>query len=103
MNALNQAGSIIWNFTMNRNLIKCNAIAYRKGFIEVRGDIHKGCVNLEVWNIHPEVDITDIDLGSDLMPEGAVTGNTEIELPIEKAELLVQWLTEAIKVAREKL
>ena len=87
---------------MSRNLIKCNSIEYRKGCIEVRGDIHIDCVNIEAWNIHPDLDISGIDLGDDSMPEEAVTANTEIELSIKNAEDLVQQLVEAIKVAREK-
>ena len=87
---------------MNRNLIKCNAIEYRKGYIEVRGDIHNDCVNIEAWNIHPDIDISGIDLGDDLMPEEATIANTEIELSIKNAEDLIQQLTEAIKVARAK-
>lgn len=87
---------------MSKNLIKCNSIEYRKGYIEVLGGIHTDCVNLEVWNIHPDVDITDIELGDDSMSDDAVISNTEIELTIEKAELLVRQLTEAIRVVREK-
>ena len=87
---------------MSRNLIKCNSIDYRKGYIEVRGDIHIDCVNIEAWNIHPDIDISVIDLGDNSMPEEAVTANTEIELSIQKAEDLVQRLVDAIKVAREK-
>lgn len=87
---------------MSRNLIKCNFIKYRKGYIEVLGSIHKGCVNLEVWNIHPNIDITEIDLGDKSMTDDAVTANAEIELTTKEAETLVQQLTEAIKVAREK-
>ena len=87
---------------MSRNLIKCNSIDYRKGYIEVRGDIHIDCVNIEAWNIHPDIDISVIDLGNNSMPEEAVTANTEIELSIQKAEDLVQRLVDAIKVAREK-
>jgi len=87
---------------MSKNLIKCNSIEYRKGYIEVRGDIHIECVNVEAWNIHPDIDISGIDLGDDSMPEEAVTANTEIELSIKNAEELVQQLVEAIKVAQQK-
>jgi hypothetical protein len=88
---------------MSRNLIKCNSIEYRKGYIEVLGNIHIDCINLEVWNIHPDIDITSIDLSDDSIPDKAVIANTEIELTIEKAELLVQQLSKAINVARGKI
>ena len=87
---------------MSRNLIKCNSIEYRKGYIEVRGDIHSDCVNMEVWNIHPDVNISSIDLGDNSMPDEAVTANTEIELSIQKAEDLVLQLTKAIEVSRAR-
>ncbi|WP_431688159.1 hypothetical protein [Hahella sp. NBU794] len=87
---------------MDRNLIKCNSIEYRKGYIEVLAGIHDECVNLEVWNIHPEVDITSFDLGDESLPEGAVTSNTEIELSLENAELLISQLTQAVNKVRAK-
>lgn len=89
---------------MSRDLIKCNSIKYRKGFIEVLGNIHIDCINLEVWNIHPDIDITDTDdLADDLISDKDVIANTEIELAIEKAELLVQQLSKAIKVVRREI
>jgi hypothetical protein len=87
---------------MNRNLIKCNSIEYRKGYIEVRGDIHADCVNIEAWNVHPDIDITDLDLGDNSMPDDAVIDNTEIELSIKDAEDLVEQLNRAINVARTR-
>jgi len=90
------------NEIMSRTLIKCNSIDYRKGYVEVRGDIHPNCINLEIWNIHPDIDISELDLGDDAMPDEAVIANTEIEFSIKKAEDLVRQLTLAIKYAREK-
>ncbi|AZZ90695.1 hypothetical protein EUZ85_08205 [Hahella sp. KA22] len=87
---------------MDRNLIKCNSIEYRKGYIEVLAGIHDECVNIEAWNIHPEVDITSLDLGDESLPEGAVTSNTEIELSLENAELLISLLTQAVNKVRAK-
>ncbi|KZN70448.1 hypothetical protein [Pseudoalteromonas luteoviolacea] len=86
---------------MKRDLIKCNSINYRKGYIEVLGGIHDECINLEVWNIHPDVDITSVDLGDESFPENAVASNTEIELSLEKAELLIEQLTLAVNKIRE--
>ncbi|KZN39396.1 hypothetical protein N480_00775 [Pseudoalteromonas luteoviolacea S2607] len=86
---------------MKRDLIKCNSINYRKGYIEVLGGIHDECINLEVWNIHPDVDITSAGLGDESFPENAVASNTEIELSLEKAELLIEQLTLAVNKIRE--
>jgi len=76
--------------------IKCNNIPYRKGFIEIMSNIHKGLVNLETWNIHVDVDIKNLNLGVDDFPEDAVTGNTEIELSIDDAKGLIKLLQQAI-------
>lgn len=42
-----------------RNRFKCNSISYRKGYIEVVADIHAGLINMETWNIHSELGITE--------------------------------------------
>lgn len=80
--------------------IKCNNVNYRKGYIEVVSGIHEGCVNLEVTNIHPDVDIADSASGYSDMPDEAFVGNTEIELNIEEAEELVRLLQEAVAKLR---
>ncbi len=59
-------------------------------------------MNLEVWNIHPDINITDIDLEGKSMLGDGVIANTEIEIPLTEAETLVQQFIEAIKVARDK-
>lgn len=76
--------------------IKCNAIEYRKGFIEVKSNIHAGCINLETWSIHPDVDISDDKSSLDTLSENDITGNTEIELTVERAKELVRLLQLAI-------
>ena len=81
----------------NKSLIKCDSVAHRKGFVEVCDGIHSGCINLEVWNIHP--DINSISRDDILNGDGSVTANTEIELSIENAEELIVKLQNAIKVA----
>ncbi len=75
--------------------IKCNDVLYRQGFVEV-ANVHAACVNLEIWNVHPDVDLTDKSLESMALPDEAVIGNTEVELNVEQAKLLVQQLQVAI-------
>lgn len=75
---------------------KCNEIRYRKGFIEVVGGIHDGCINLETWGIHPDVDISSIDRPGQTSSDDEITGNTELEMSVETAEALVKALQAAI-------
>lgn len=82
--------------------ICCSNVAYRKGFIEVRANIHEGFVNLETWHIDPDVDISRADANLGLLPEGAVTSNTEIELKTDEAEQLIRLLQEAVKKAKDR-
>lgn len=44
----------------DREVIKCNTIEYRKGFIEVRGDINNDNINVEVLK---RFEVTHIILG----------------------------------------
>ena len=76
--------------------IKCLDVRYRQGFVEV-ANVHAGCVNLEVWNAHPDTDLGDSSLES--IPDAAIVGNTEIELNVEEATHLVQLLHAAIAKA----
>lgn len=85
---------------MSRNLIKCDSVKYRQGYIEVLGDVHSACVILEVWEIHVDCDISGVELEDDSITDEDVIANTELELSIEKAEVLVQHLVEAIKIAK---
>ena len=78
------------------NAIKCNNVNYRKGFIEVECGIHEGCVNLEVTGIHPDIDISDLELGEGKLSDESFISNTELELSISEAEKLVDLLQEAI-------
>ena len=72
-----------------RNRFKCNSISYRKGYIEVVADIHAGLINMETWNIHSELGITERMLGEhDFLIDGVV-GNTELELSVDEAKLLI--------------
>jgi hypothetical protein len=83
-------------------LIKCNTIEYRKGFVEVRGDIHNNSINVEVWNIDPDVNITNVSLEDNSLKDESIIANTEIELSITNAEALVLLLQEAIDVSRAR-
>lgn len=81
------------------NQIKCDAVKYRQGFIEV-ANVHEGCINLEVWNVHPDINIaTAASVVSTSIADVDVIGNTEIELNIEQAKALVQLLEAWIRKA----
>ena len=86
----------------DRAVIKCNSIEYRKGFVEVRGDIHNNCINIETWNIDPDVNITNVNLEDNSLKDVSIIANTEIELSITNAEALILLLQEAIDVSRER-
>lgn len=86
----------------DRAVIKCNSIEYRKGFVEVRGDIHNDCINVETWNIDPDVNITNVNLEDNSLKDESIIANTEIELSITNAEALILLLQEAIDVSRAR-
>lgn len=87
-----------------RKKIKCNNVEYRKGFIEVIPNIHDGFINIETWDIHAELDITNLELEDEIFPEDGVTGNTEIEMNLNETEELVKRLQAAIaKVKKTEL
>lgn len=90
-------GNPIYLGHMDNQRIRCNIIDYRKGYIEVTPGIHSGCVNIEAWNTDPNLGIENLDVGD--LPEGAVIGNTELELSLEMARALVHALNIAIKSA----
>lgn len=81
----------------NKKTIRSNSISYRQGYIEVRTDIHENCINIETWNIDPDIDISSLELTDEKITDADVTANTEIELNLENAENLVNQLQEAIK------
>lgn len=76
--------------------LRCGVVPYRKGFIEVVPDIHDGCINIETWHIHPDVDISSPEIENGTFPDNAVIGNVELELSIAEAEDLIQTLMEAV-------
>ena len=81
--------------------IKCNNVEYRKGFIEVIPNIHDGCINIETWDVHVDIDITNIELEDENFPEEGVTNNTEIEMNVNEAEELIRRLKVAIAKVKE--
>ena len=78
--------------------IRCNSIAYRKGFVEV-SRVHDGCVNLESWSVHSEAEISCVDI-HDRRIDDDITGNVELELGIEAAERLITALQAAVDELR---
>ena len=75
--------------------IRCNSIAYRKGFVEV-SRVHDGCVNLESWSVHSEAEISSVDVRDGRIGDDDITGNVELELGIEAAEQLIAALQAAV-------
>ena len=86
-----------------RKRINCNNISYRKGYIEVVADVHEGLINMESWNIHSEVNITERMLGEYDFPIDGVVGNTELELSVNEAKLLIKRLEFAIKQVTDQI
>lgn len=78
------------------NKVRCENIGYRQGFIEVIPNIHRGYINIETWMISPEIKITDIDISEGSIADKNIVGNTEIEMSIDQAEMLIQLIQAAI-------
>jgi len=73
--------------------IKCNGVNYRQGYIEVDSQIHGEHINIEIWNVHPDLDISNEQSDVSQLNDSDVIGNTEIELSVEQAELLIKKLS----------
>ena len=80
----------------SKSTIICDSVSYRQGYIEVQSDIHKGYINLEVWGIHPDVEIQGVDLYGATINDSDVVGNVELELSLEKAKALIEKLHQAV-------
>ncbi|RQO63855.1 hypothetical protein DBV14_02145 [Variovorax sp. KBW07] len=80
---------------MGANKICFNDVRYRQGFLEVTANIHPGHINLETWQIHPDLDISGKQ-SDEVLADDSVTANTEIELNVEQAKALVASLEAAI-------
>jgi hypothetical protein len=79
--------------------IKCSGVPYRQGWVEVAANIHTGHVNVEAWNVAPEVDMSSTDVALASVPEEAIAGNVEVELTVAQARQLVVALQGAIEAA----
>ena len=75
--------------------VRCDAVKYRQGFIEVVGQIHPGLVNVETWQVGVEADITGLDVGSDALTDTDFIANTELELTPVQARSLAAALVVA--------
>lgn len=84
---------------MIRRRLRCTGVPYRQGFIEVVPNIHPGHVNIEVWNLRSDVEISGSEPGDPSIPDEAYVGNTEIELSVSEAERLIDLLRDAIREA----
>jgi hypothetical protein len=80
-------------------MIRCNDIGYRQGFIEVASGIHPQHVNVEIWNVHPDLNISGLSLTDSDISDQEIIGNTELELSLSQANALVEALRIAIQRA----
>ena len=76
--------------------MKCETINYRKGFLEVTPAIHDQCVNIELWEIDAETNISDARWVDDI-PGTAVVSNCELEMTTNEARRLVEALLAALE------
>lgn len=81
---------------MGADKIRFNDVCYRQGFMEVIANIHPGHINIETWEIHPDLDISDMSFDNAAITNDSVQANTEIELSVEQAKALVASLEAAI-------
>lgn len=80
---------------MARSKIRFNGIRYRQGFLEV-ANIHPGHINIETWQIHPDLDISEKQFDDAAITDECVVANTEIELSVDQAKALLASLEAAI-------
>ncbi|HWT20881.1 MAG TPA: hypothetical protein VN280_18420 [Variovorax sp.] len=81
---------------MGTKKIRFNDVRYRQGFLEVTANIHPGHINVETWEIHPDLDISEKQFDDESITNDCVQANTEIELNVEQAKALVASLEAAI-------
>jgi hypothetical protein len=79
----------------DRFRMRCGAVKYRQGFIEVIGPIHPGLINVETWQVSVEADLTGIDVESDRLTDADFVANTELELTPAQARSLAAALVAA--------
>ncbi|MBB6520015.1 hypothetical protein [Pseudoteredinibacter isoporae] len=83
--------------------IKCDEVSYRKGFVEISGNIHENHINLEVWGVHPDFDIPPGEASFNKTPEESFIGNVELELSVENANALIQELSNFVNSLEKDL
>ena len=82
---------------MESQRVTCSGVPYRQGWVEVVPNIRAGFVNLEAWNVTPEVDMSDPYTSLSTVSDKALIGNVEVELSIAQAKQLVMSLQAAIE------
>ena len=80
--------------------IACHSVNYRQGFIEV-SKIHPGLVNLETWEIHPDIKLAGVSRASDQIANKDFTANTELELTPAQARALAAALVSAAEAVEQ--
>ena len=81
--------------------IAISNVRYRQGFLDVVPGIHEGHINLEAWNIDPNISTLPAYVGSDLIRDEDVTANVELELSVAQARTLITLLEGAIRDIEE--
>jgi hypothetical protein len=83
--------------------VRCDAVKYRQGFIEVVGQIHPGLVNVETWQVSVDADTTGLYPDSDGLTDDDLIANTELELTPAQARSLAAALVAAADAAESRL
>lgn len=83
---------------MKSTRLKAMGIPCRQGWVEV-APVYKGYINIEAWNIHPDVDMSSPDVHLNHLRDEDVIANTEMELSIDAARQLAAALLEAAEAA----
>ncbi len=83
--------------------LRCDAVKYRQGFIEVIGQIHPGLVNVETWQVSIDADIAERFPESDGLRDEDVVANTELELTPVQARSLAAALVAAADAAENRV
>jgi hypothetical protein len=83
----------------DRFRVRCDAVKYRQGFIDVIGQIHPGLVNVESWQVSVEADISGLEVESDGLTDPDFVANTELELTPAQARSLAAALVAAADAA----
>jgi hypothetical protein len=79
----------------DRFRVRCDAVKYRQGFIEVISQIHPGLVNVETWQVDAEADISGLYPESDGLTDDNFVANTELELTPAQARSLAAAMVAA--------